>query len=205
MITCVAFDADDLVAALADASPDVSPERATIAEAVEGVVVAPRHQRMMTLSFRDLEHLHAFIDATEVRNRSDVTITEDHVVRGSDWLVRRWDRGPVLKHVALAKRADGLTLAEMLDAWRNHGGHVQSPGEQAVTIPERVRGLAYVQHHPRVEGDHEWPYDAITEVWFDDLDALRDRADWFAYGPGAAQQKLFKQSWFLALRETALL
>ncbi|HVU72766.1 MAG TPA: hypothetical protein VHE83_07380, partial [Mycobacteriales bacterium] len=140
-----------------------------------------------------------------IGRRDDVIVTEAHVMRGRDWLVNRWDRGPVLKHVALAKRADGLTLAEMLDGWRNHGGTVQRPGEAPVTIPDRVRGLAYVQHHPRLGADHEWRYDAITEVWFDDVDALRARAEWFATGPGSGQQALFQQSWFLALREERLL
>lgn len=205
MITAIAFDAVDLVAAVADAPPAARPERATVAVTVAGIVAEPRHAQMATVSFRDLAHLHAFLDATGVGRRGDVTVTEDHVVRGGDWLVRRWDRGPVLKHVALARRAEGLSLAEMLERWRTHGGSVQRPGEPSVAIPERVRGLAYVQHHPRVEDGHERPYDAITEVWFDDLDALKERAQWFATGPGSGPQALFEQSWFLALRETALI
>lgn len=205
MLTCIAFDADDLVPAVADAPADVGPARATVADVVAGIVDDPRHRRMITVSFRDLEHLHAFAAVTGMGRRADVIVTDDHVVRGSDWLVRRWERGPVLKHVALAKRAEGLTLAEMLAAWRAHGGSVQRPGEAAVSIPDEVRGLAYVQHHPRVEDGHEWLYDAITEVWFDDVHALRARADWFATGPGAGAQALFRQSWFLALREEQLL
>lgn len=205
MITAIAFDAPDLVAAVADAVPAVRPARATVAAAVSGIVEEPRHEQMVTLSFTELDQLHAFAEAVGHLESGGVILTEDHVVRGGDWLVHRWDRGPVLKHVALAKRADGLTLAEVLQAWSTHGGSVQRPGEPVVAIPERERGLAYVQHHPRVDGDHEWPYDAITEVWFDDLEALRARADWFAFGPGSGPQALFRQSWFLALRETALI
>lgn len=70
-----------------------------------------------------------------------------------------------------------------------------------------VRGLAYVQNHPRPRPAGEWPYDALNEVWFDDLASLRGRIDWFSRNPpGAASagHDLFGQSWFLAAREVVL-
>jgi hypothetical protein len=204
VITCIVFDADDLV--LTPGAPhDARPARVTVATVVPGIVDAPRHESMVTLSFTDHDHLHRYLAWSGIGRRDDVTVTDDHVVRGAEWLEQRWVRGgSAFKHVAVAHRADGLTLGEMLERWSNHGGTVQRPGESATTIPEDVRGLAYVQQHPRVEGDHAWPYDAITQVWFDDLEALQARADWFASGPGSGPQALFQQSWFLALREDVL-
>ncbi len=38
-------------------------------------------------------------------------------------------------------------------------------------IPDEVRGVAYVQDHP--VGPDDPVFDAINEVWFDSLDALR--------------------------------
>jgi hypothetical protein len=210
VITCVAFDSDWFVAAAPEAPPAARPVRVTVAEVIEGIVEGiadetggePRHRSMATATFADAAQLDAYLGWSGLEPPAEVIVARDHVMRGADWLEQRSQRGGrVLKHVALAKRADGLTLGQMLEGWAGHGGAVQGPGEQAVAIPAEIRGLAYVQHRPLVERGHEWPYDAITEVFFDDVDALRARATWFASGPGAAPQALFRQSWFLALRE----
>ena len=118
-------------------------------------------------------------------------LAEEVVLRGADWLTRRWqDGGPKLKHLALAQRAAGLTPAEFSDRWRNHAG---SAGGKV--IPDGARGRAYVQNHPIVAG----PYDALTEVYFDEPAGLRNRIDWFRDNPVA--DPLFGRSWFLAVRE----
>jgi len=82
-----------------------------------------------------------------------------------------------------------------------------------------VRGRAYVQNHPDPAGERV--YDAVNEVWFDDLAGLRARVEWFRanlsgpagsgpagsgpVGSGPAEADLVRQSWFIAVREHVVL
>jgi hypothetical protein len=89
-------------------------------------------------------------------------------------------RGPVPEGapflmMSAARRSPALSRAEFAARWRAEAGRL---GGEA--IPADVRGLAYVQDHPIAPDP---PVDAINEVWFDDLDALRRRAAWFAARP----------------------
>ena len=77
--------------------------------------------------------------------------------------------------MSVARRNPALSRAVFAERWRAEAG---SLGGEA--IPDDLRGLAYVQDHP--VGDDP-PFDAVNEVWFDDLDALRQRAVWFAARP----------------------
>jgi hypothetical protein len=126
-------------------------------------------------------------------------LAEEVVVRGVDWLAGRWRDGRSrLKHVALAERADGLTAAEFALRWREHAGRYRRPGESVATeIPELARGCAYVQNHPLPGVEQR--YDAVTEVWFDDLAGLEARIAHF--GTAAPADGLFGTSTFLAVRE----
>jgi hypothetical protein len=104
-------------------------------------------------------------------------------------------RGPIpddapFRMMSVARRDPTLTRAEFVERWRAEAGALG--GE---VIPDDVRGLAYVQHHPL--GDDP-PYDAINEVWFDSLESLVRRAEWFATRPVPA---LFTDSFTLYLRE----
>jgi hypothetical protein len=125
-------------------------------------------------------------------------VAEEAVLRGAAWLEQRWqDGGSVVKHMALATRAAGLTQAEFAARWRAHAGTAGG-----APIPDEARGLAYVQNHP-VPG--EWPYDAVNEVYFRDLDGLRRRVEWFRWNvPAPADGSLFGQSWLLAVREVVI-
>ena len=122
-------------------------------------------------------------------------VAGERILRGEEWLARRWrDGGDRLKHMALATRAAGLTQAEFSRRWRSHAGRAGM-----AVIPDVARGLAYVQNHP-VPGD--WPYDAVNEVYFDDLDGLKARVEWFrANVPDPADGVLFSSSWLIAVRE----
>jgi hypothetical protein len=129
----------------------------------------------------------------------DVVATQ-HVVRGADWLEERWRTGgDRFKHMAFARRAEGLTPAEFARRWRSHAG---SAG--GVPIPEAARGRAYAQNHPLARTVGEWPYDAVNEVWFDELDGLRRRVAWFAENHDPGGDELFGPSVFLAVRETVV-
>jgi hypothetical protein len=137
---------------------------------------------------------------------SPVIVAEEAVLRGAGWLDRRWrDGGDRLKHMALAVRAAGLTPAGFSQAWHSRAGQVRRAGATRVTaIPDEVRGRAYVQNHPDLTGERA--YDAVNEVWFDDLAGLRARVEWFrANLSGPAEADLVRQSWFIAVREHVLL
>jgi hypothetical protein len=153
-----------------------------------------------TAWFADVEHLARF-DAWVVPSGGTSIDTDEVVVRGAEWLDARWaDGGPCLKHVALARRRPGLSPADFSQRWRAHAGSV---GTQA--IPEVVRGQAYVQDHPVSRPDGEWAYDAVTEVWFEDLAALRTRIAWMAGALATdAPDDLFGKRWFLAAHEEVL-
>ncbi|HXZ63073.1 MAG TPA: hypothetical protein VEG62_10035 [Acidimicrobiales bacterium] len=134
-----------------------------------------------------------------------VVVADEEVRRGADWLERRWRAGgAVWKHMALAVRAEGLSPAEASARWRAQAGQVGgAPSRAPTVIPEEVRGRAYVQNHPRPRAEGAWAYDAVNEVYFDDVEGLARRVAWFAaHADAVAADDTFGQSWFLATRET---
>jgi hypothetical protein len=140
--------------------------------------------------------------------RAQVVVVANEVVgRGAEWLDARWrDGGAKFKHMAIARRAAHLTPAEFSQRWQAHAGTVTRGGTSGdLVIPDDVRGLAYVQDHPMLRDDGPWPYDAINEAYFDDLEGLRRRASWFEKNVGQdAQEDLVGARWFLVVREDAL-
>jgi hypothetical protein len=162
--------------------------------------------------FEDARHLARFERSGPARSPADaleapdpvLIVAEEHVLRGADWLRAHRDDGPpAYLHLALARRAEGLTPAEFARRWREHAGTVGGHGTAPATpIPADVRGQAYVQNHPCPRPDGEWPYDAVNEVYLADEEALRARASWFAATlPRTSGDALFARSSFLTLRE----
>jgi hypothetical protein len=136
-------------------------------------------------------------DAVEV-DASPVVVAEEHILRGNEWLDQRWhDGGEKLKHMAIARRAEGLSPAQFSDLWKNRAGKVGH-----VTIPAAARGLAYVQNHPVPVGDDSWAYDALNEVYFDDMEGVRTRMAFFA--GSASEDDLVGANWFVVAREELL-
>ncbi len=203
-------DRIDAVAAT-EAPPAVRPVRLVVCAAMDEVGGPPaRHEQVSIEWFTDADHLGDH-DAWAGRAGSvaggasvvvDEVVVDEVVVRGADWLAQRWaSGGPTFTHLALARRAEGLTPEELSRRWRDHAGRAG-----ASTIPDDVLGLAYVQNHPVPRPDGDWLYDAINEVHFDDLDGLARRVRWFeANGVGASADELFRASWFLAVRQIVLL
>jgi hypothetical protein len=106
--------------------------------------------------------------------------------------------------MALARRAAGLTPGEFSERWKGRAGTISSGAGPPITIPERARGLAYVQNHPRA-GTGVNAYDALNEVYFDDVDALRARIEWFDQNlRDRAEADLVSESWFVAASEEML-
>jgi hypothetical protein len=137
------------------------------------------------------ERLAGAIDVTA----SPILVAEEHVLRGADWLDERWrDGGDKLKHMAIAIRAPGLTPAEFSELWKGRAGKV---GQAA--IPAAARGRAYVQNHPVPRPGDPWAYDALNEVYFDDMDGVRTRMAFFAASP--REDDLVGQNWFVVARE----
>ncbi len=185
-------------------------------------IAEQRHGGAVFEWFRDAEHMGRFDDwstssatpdapapdpALDEPTRSGLLVDEV-VVRGADWLQRRWrDGGEKLKHIAIARRADGLSAAEFSERWRARAGTLGRPGSAgAVRIPDEARGLAYVQNHPLAREAGEWAYDACNEVYFDDLDGLRRRIEWFDRSlVGGVEDDLVQENWFLAVRETVVI
>ncbi|XVQ14763.1 EthD domain-containing protein [Spirillospora sp. CA-255316] len=210
-----------MVAEAWQAPPDVRPSRVAVCTTVPGLEgAAPRHDGVGIEWFADAAHLRRFqgwlleshegrmllrraIELVEYR-ASPVVVAEECVMRGADWLDRRWrDGGARLKHMALALRAGGLTPAEFSERWRDHAGRVGRTGPAgAAVIPAEARGQAYVQNHPSPRTSGEWAYDAVNEVWFDDVEGLRKRIEWFRENLTAqGSEDLVRRSWFIAVRE----
>jgi hypothetical protein len=107
-------------------------------------------------------------------------VAEEVVVRGADYLRARWaGGGERFKMMSFGRRNPRWTQAEFSERWRTEAGRVGGS-----TIPDELRGLAYVQNHP-LPG-REWPYDAVNEVWFERLDHLRRRGEFLAERLAAA-------------------
>jgi hypothetical protein len=125
-------------------------------------------------------------------------VVEEVVARGGDYLDARWSGGGErLKMMSFGRRNPALTPGEFSARWRGHAGSLGG-----ATIPEDVRGLAYVQDHPVPVEGREWPLDAVNEVTFERLDDLRRRRDWFAARPDAAGDLMSPtEVWSLFVRE----
>lgn len=193
------------VAGAAQAPPEVRPSRVVVCTTLPELTGPdPRHDGIGIEWFADAAHLKRFERwlGTEVPapgildpQASPVVVAEEAVPRGAGWLERRWrDGGDKLKHLAIAVRASALTPAEFSQRWRSHAGTVG-----ATVIPDDARGCAYVQNHPLATG--EWAYDALNEVYFDDVAGLRTRIEWFRDNLRDQAADLVSRSWFLAVRE----
>ena len=200
----------EAVAAAASAPERVRPVRLTVSVSLPEIAADQRHDGVALEWFGDREHLRRFESwlgtppgraVQRLRSEviefdaSPVVVTSERVARGADWLERRWQEGgPKLKQLAIATRADGLTLPQFLERWRGRGG--------PAPIPDAYRGLAYVENHPLVEDGRDWAYDAINEVYVDDADSLLARiAHLERELTGGAGGDLVRANWFLAVSE----
>jgi hypothetical protein len=126
-----------------------------------------------------------------------VVPVDEAVVRGAEGLAARWaDGGERYKMMSFGRRNPALTRPEFVERWRAEAGRLGGD-----PIPDELRGLAYVQDHPL--GDDP-PLDAINEVWFDRLDEVRRRAEWFAARPIPADLMSPPDCWSLVLREVVV-
>jgi hypothetical protein len=198
-----------------DAPAHARPFRVAVCTVLPDVTPDPRHDGIGLEWFADREHLARYeswlsgsggmgrLERALDADRSPVVIADEHVMRGGEWLARRWRQGGVrLKHMALARRAAGLTLAEFFDLWRSRAGRVG-----AAVIPDEARGLAYVQNWPQ-EHAGNWAYDALNEVYFDenDLVGLQTRISYFQKVLGdRTEDDLVSENWFVAAEEDVLL
>jgi hypothetical protein len=145
----------------------------------------------------------------EAASDSPVVVADEVVLRGQGWLADRWaSGGERYKMLSFGRRHPDLSPQEFSERWRREAGQLGG-GE----IPAEVRGQAYVQNHPIPipipvqDRGREWPFDAVNEVWFDRLDDLRRRRDWFAQRLGQALRSAAEplmspgQVWSMFVRE----
>jgi hypothetical protein len=182
----------------ATAPAGAAPLRLAVATALAEIEADPRWQEIGTAWFADEDHVARF-DLWAGTLAAGSLLAEEVVVRGGDWLDRRWrEGGPRVKHVAVAGRRAGLSPEEFSGRWRAHAGSVG-----ATPIPESARGQAYVQRHVL---DEHGSWDAVTEVWFDDVDSLRSRVAWMREALASSPpDDLFGERHLLAVREELLL
>lgn len=191
---------DDPPWARALVAPDGrAPVRATVSIALADLEPDPPCTQVGAAWFVDRAHLDRF-DAWAGTPSADAIDVDEAVVRGAEWLEARWTAGgPRFKHLAIARRNPSLSPEEFSTRWRSHAGSVGT-----TPIPDVARGQAYVQCHPlpRAAG---WRWDAITEVWFDDVDHLRTRIAWMSEALAAAPpDDLFGERRLFAVREELL-
>jgi hypothetical protein len=206
----------DAVAGAASAPEAARPVRLTVSVAARDVAADQKYDGIALEWFTGEEHLlryQTWLRTAGGREQgrllgeavdlaaSPVVVSDEQVVRGADWLERRWQDGaPKLKQLAIATRAGGLTLPQFLELWRSRAGTIGS-----VPIPEAFRGLAYVQNHPRPTAGLDWAYDAVNEVYFDDAESLLARIEYFERElKDRGEDDLISANWFLAVREEPL-
>jgi hypothetical protein len=123
---------------------------------------------------------------------------EEVVQRGADALAaHRAGGGDGLKMMSFGRRNPALSPAEFAARWRRESGRLGGD-----PIPDELRGFAYAQGHPAPGPDPG--FDAVNEVWFDQLDDLRRRALWFAARPVPADLWSPSECWSVCLREEPL-
>ncbi len=212
----------DAVGQVVDAPVEVRPTRAALCHTLpDAVGTDVKHDGVGLEWFSDADHLaryDAWLDTDDGRaltsaihdvlvpDASPLILADERVMRGADWLEQRWRAGgDKFKHMAVALRATGLSPAEFSELWKSRAGQVRRAGdEKATVIPDVARGLAYVQNHPRPRSTGEWAYDAVNEVYFDDLAGLRLRVDWFRDNLDGTEDDLVRENWFLVVREEVL-
>jgi hypothetical protein len=214
----------DALGAVIDAPPEARPARVTLCETLPDVDGCDaKHDAISLEWFDDADHVeryHAWLDTGDGRllapridavldaDASPLLLADERVMRGAEWLEQRWRAGTdALKHMAVAMRARGLTPAEFSELWKSRAGQVRKAGDDTVTvIPDVARGLAYVQNHPRPRPEGEWAYDALNEVYFDDLDTLRLRIEWFREQLlDQPEDDHVRENWFIVAREEVVL
>lgn len=62
-----------------------------------------------------------------------------------------------------------------------------------------------MQNHPLPRPDGEWVYDALNEVYFDDLESLRLRIAWFREHLPDQEDDLVRENWFIVACEEVVL
>jgi hypothetical protein len=179
----------------------IRPSRVTVATALLDVDAHPRHPAVRIEWFQDSDHLSRYDSwaAGTGLVRPDLesaVVADERVLRGADWLADHWRYGGgAVKQMAIAHRAIGLTQQQFSQQWQARAGSVGS-----TPIPDSAKGCAYVQNHPL--HDQRQAYDAVNEVYFDDLDGLRARMAWFTETMSVrAEDDLISANWFLALHE----
>ena len=199
------------VFAATSAPDDARPARVTVCTALPGLGGGePEHGVIGFEWFTDVAHAERFegwleAEGARIREPGTVLVADELVLRGANWLEQRWrDGGERLKHMAIALRARDLTPTEFSERWRNHAGRMGRAGAPAIVIPDAARGQAYVQNHPRSRPAGDWAYDAVNEVYFDDIEGLQARVDWFRENFDASDDELVHASWFVAAREEVL-
>jgi hypothetical protein len=192
------------------APPDVRPVRVTACTTIADLTEAdPKHDAVGLEWFPDearLERFEAWLGREKIaRDEGPVVVADEVVMRGEDWLEQRWLRGgDKLKHMAIAVRAENLSPEQFSERWRSHAGRVGRVDAPALVIPDEARGRAYLQNHPRSRPAVEPSYDAVNEVYFDDVEGLRTRVDWFRANFDPDGEDFVRASWFLAVREEVL-
>jgi hypothetical protein len=208
-------------AAAANAPGEVRPVRTAICTALPDVLPEPRCEAIGIQWFADVAHLQRYkswLDGSQsrsaskagdtvlVRAASPVLEADELVMRGAAWLDGRWRAGEdKLKHMAIARRAPGLSREEFSERWKGRAGTLATAGGGSLVIPDRARGQAYVQNHPRPAPDGGPPYDAVNEVYFDDVESLLSRIVWFEENlRDGNDSDLVGEAWFVAVREEVL-
>lgn len=86
----------------------------------------------------------------------------------------------MIKVVAAFRRRQGMPMDEFSRYYLEHHAALF----REVTPPEVLAGIPhYVQNHAVTLGAGDPPYDCVTEIGFEDLDALRRWNEWY-FGPG---------------------
>jgi hypothetical protein len=203
--------------AAAGAPAMVRPLRVAVCISLPEVLANPLHDAVGMEWFSDLGHLDRYeqwlgapegkvvserLEAAVDLAASPLMLADELVLRGAPWLDERWRQGGAkLKHMAIARRATGLSEQEFSQRWKGRAGTLGSAGGSVVTIPDEARGCAYVQNHLR-PGSAGESYDALNEVYFENPDLLRFRIEWFAQNLGdRVEADLVSGSWFIAVSE----
>jgi hypothetical protein len=136
-----------------------------------------------------------------------VFVAEELVLRGEDYLAQRWKAGGEgYKMMSTSRRNPRLTIEEFSAGWRSQAGKL---GDE--TIPPEAQGLAYAQNHPVPLDERTWIVDAVNDVYFELLEHLAYRRDYFAAREEAVKQSVTETSifavegrWSMFVRERLL-
>ena len=180
-----------------------------------------QHDAISLEWFADADHLeryHVWLEAgTDGKSRSHrraldpdaspLLVADERVMRGADWLEQRW-RAATTRSTHGRRRSEhaGSRRPSSRSSGRAAPARSGRPGATGDRDPRSSRAAWRTCRTTRARGRRaSGPTTRLNEVYFDDLESLRRRIEWFREHLLDQEDDLVRENWFIVAREEVVL